>query len=87
MLLNHGFTLPENNENSECVIDINEIPFVCRKNVDKNDKNNNFLNALKYLRKKNNTEENNLSKIEKEKKLWIFYKIFALKKKVNSILH
>lgn len=52
LLLNHGFTLPENNENSECVIDINEIPFVCRKNVDKNDKNNNFLNALKYLRKK-----------------------------------
>lgn len=52
LLLNHGFTLPENNENSECVIDINEIPFICRKNVDKNDKNNNFLNALKYLRKK-----------------------------------
>ena len=81
LLLNYGFTLPENNDNSECVIDINEIPFVCRKNVDKNDKNNNLLDALKYLRKKNNTEENNLSKIEKEKKIMNILQSICVKKK------
>ena len=81
LLLNYGFTLPENNDNSECVIDINEIPFVCRKNVDKNDKNNNLLDALKYLRKKNNTEGNNLSKIEKEKKIMNILQSICVKKK------
>ena len=81
LLLNYGFTLPENNDNSECVIDINEIPFVCRKNVDKNDKNNNLLDALKYLRKKNNTEGNNLSKIEKEKKIMNILQSICAKKK------
>ena len=88
LLLNYGFTLPENNKNSVCVIDIDEIPFVCRKNVDKNDKNNNFLEALKYLRKKNNTEENNLSKIEKEKTIInILQNICAKKKsKFNTTL-
>ena len=83
LLLNYGFTLPENNENSECVIDINEIPFVCRKNVDKNDKNNNLLDALKYLREKNNTEGNNLSKIEKEKTIMNILQNICAKKKSN----
>ena len=83
LLLNYGFTLPENNDNSECVIDINEIPFVCRKNVDKNDKNNNLLDALKYLREKNNTEGNNLSKIEKEKTIMNILQNICAKKKSN----
>ena len=83
LLLNYGFTLPENSDNSECVIDINEIPFVCRKNVDKNDKNNNILDALKYLRKKNNTEGNNLSKIEKEKTIMNILQSICAKKKSN----
>lgn len=88
LLLNYGFTLPENNENSECVIDINEIPFVCRKNVNKKDKSNNLLDVLKYLRKKNNTEENNLSKIENEKNIMnILQNICAKKKsKFNTTL-
>ena len=81
LLLNYGFTLPENNENSECVIDINEIPFVCRKNVNKKDKSNNLLDVLKYLQKKNNTEENNLSKIEKEKKIMNILQSICVKKK------